>query len=350
MQSGDTQHGERTNSREKEEGQITSDAGPEMGKSKEMMEGASSDVDSGEPGLCFDDIISPGGEHYTFGTFQKVEIKQLWKMHLKENKSAVINEYGSNLYKYKSDPLAIIEAKQALFSTEKEKGQHLRLQTIQEEVDSSVDGKGQMESTENQDISNSFPSPGRGTQEAPQVEWSSQEDNKGNSSEDIGERTEVADQQNILSPEWGRFSQECSVEKLDEVEAEMLEKAQSQDTSNSEEIGTAQTIETTIELEVINGMGEQQLETSTEEDGQQKRTKIQMQKRGGEVRQSERVKAQGTGQLKISQKAEALVAKKNLEGEDVGGLEQAAEMIKTTALFFHPQEAAVDDAGMVLLQ
>ena len=43
-----------------------------------------------------------------------MEIKNLWSVKLSENVSAVINEYGSNLVKFKFDPLAAIEAKNAL--------------------------------------------------------------------------------------------------------------------------------------------------------------------------------------------------------------------------------------------
>ena len=43
-----------------------------------------------------------------------MEIKNLWSVKLSENVSAVINEYGSNMVKFKFDPLAAIEAKNAL--------------------------------------------------------------------------------------------------------------------------------------------------------------------------------------------------------------------------------------------
>ena len=50
------------------------------------------DDDSEDQGLCFDDIISPGGEHLNFGTFQNMEIKKLWAVRMPDNNSTIINE------------------------------------------------------------------------------------------------------------------------------------------------------------------------------------------------------------------------------------------------------------------
>jgi len=84
-------------------------------KSKDIT----SEIDNSDQGLSFDDYISPGGEHFTFGSFQNVEIKNLWKVETGDNSSTIINEYGFNLFKSKSDPLVAVEAKNALLS-----GQH----------------------------------------------------------------------------------------------------------------------------------------------------------------------------------------------------------------------------------
>jgi hypothetical protein len=76
---------------------------PEVGNSLKRKERESSAEDSDDPGLCFDDIISPGGELLNFGTFQNLEIRSLWTFPLNNHKSAVINEYGTNISTSKSD-------------------------------------------------------------------------------------------------------------------------------------------------------------------------------------------------------------------------------------------------------
>ena len=58
----------------------------------------------------------------------KMEIKNLWKLNTGDNTSTVINEYSSNLYKSKFDPLIAVEAKQALIS-----GHHSPVKPILEE-------------------------------------------------------------------------------------------------------------------------------------------------------------------------------------------------------------------------
>ncbi|PVH47856.1 hypothetical protein PAHAL_4G168500 [Panicum hallii] len=70
--------------------------------------------ESEDQGLCFDDLISPGGEHFNFGSFQQIEVKQLSSVKLHENTSTMINEYGTNMFKSKFDPLTVIEAKNDL--------------------------------------------------------------------------------------------------------------------------------------------------------------------------------------------------------------------------------------------
>jgi hypothetical protein len=74
--------------------------------------------DSEDSGPYFDDFMSPGGQHFTFGDFQNLEIQNIMKMKLNE-RTVAINEYGTNMIKYKYDPLAVIEAK---FAMAQEKG------------------------------------------------------------------------------------------------------------------------------------------------------------------------------------------------------------------------------------
>ena len=84
-------------------------------------------IENSEHGDCFDDFISPGGEHFTFGSFQNVEIKNLWKVETRMNSLIVINKYGANMFKSKSDPIVAVEAKQDILS-----GQHSPIEPILE--------------------------------------------------------------------------------------------------------------------------------------------------------------------------------------------------------------------------
>jgi hypothetical protein len=63
---------------------------------------------------CFDELISRGGQHFTFGTFKEMEIKDIYRMQISESNSVAVNQYGTNLCKYKYDPLAVIKAKFAM--------------------------------------------------------------------------------------------------------------------------------------------------------------------------------------------------------------------------------------------
>jgi len=128
------------------------------------------DAASSDHGLSFDDFISPGGEHFTFGSFQNVEVKNLWKVETGDDSSMMINEYGSNWFKSKSDPLIAVEAKQAILS-----GQHFPIETVIEDTqpqDSPMNE--QLADAEEDSMGKvSIPSPYMSTQET--VEGSSQE-------------------------------------------------------------------------------------------------------------------------------------------------------------------------------
>jgi hypothetical protein len=71
--------------------------------------------------IAFDELISPGG-HWNFGTFQKEEIRNIFRLQLNETNSVAFNEYGSNLFKSKLDSLTVIEAKVSM-SKEKDKSE-----------------------------------------------------------------------------------------------------------------------------------------------------------------------------------------------------------------------------------
>ena len=96
------------------------DAGPQDGgvvkntSAGNNKDKGNSEEDSEDQGLKIDDIISAEGDHLIFGDFSSNEVRSLCSVQLKENESAVINEYGSNMIKSKMDPLVVIEAKNAL--------------------------------------------------------------------------------------------------------------------------------------------------------------------------------------------------------------------------------------------
>ena len=149
-------------------------------KVEEWVENNSQDGVSGEESDSpyFDDIMSPGGQHINFGTFENLEIKKLWSFQIQDNATAVINEYGSNFLKSKFDPLAAIEAKKALLS-----GKNPSIQ-ITSDMKGSLDQQAEQE--DGQKCTNaevqvfgmeqlSIPSPYNGTQEAPEI-FSSQEE------------------------------------------------------------------------------------------------------------------------------------------------------------------------------
>jgi hypothetical protein len=104
------------------ENEKTQETDAELPREETGKEIETNTEDSEDSGTYFDDILSPGGTHLSFGDFQNMEIKNLFKMQLNE-RTVVVNEYGTNLIKNKYDPLAVIEAKVAMF---REK-QHLML-------------------------------------------------------------------------------------------------------------------------------------------------------------------------------------------------------------------------------
>jgi hypothetical protein len=81
-----------------------------VGKNQEKENLSSQDSDDS---IAFDELISPGG-HWNFGTFQKGEIRNIFRVQLNETNSVAFNEYGSNLFKSKLDPLTVFEAKVAM--------------------------------------------------------------------------------------------------------------------------------------------------------------------------------------------------------------------------------------------
>jgi hypothetical protein len=173
-----------------------------------------SDEGSEDSGPYFEDLLSPGGEHLHFGTWKPTEIQKIAKMQISEERTVALNEYGSNLIKYKYDPLAVIEAKFAMTQEKKsgegygkdkdgqrDSAEESAVKTTEEEL---------VVLNESQGIQ-THPSPELGTQEGPGAEWSSQEE--------VGERMaegEVAKVnqtgKHTASPNWEEIKTEDETE------------------------------------------------------------------------------------------------------------------------------------------
>ncbi|CAN6253454.1 unnamed protein product [Urochloa humidicola] len=268
-------------------------------------------------------------------------------MRLKENIPATINEYGTNLFKSKSDPLVIIEAKSAIYKGALQQEAKGKLSTIMEEA----------EEVEQTPEANIFPSPRGGSQEAPVELLSSQEEMGMERETQIG-NTHLENRPTNFSPEW------------DGLLAEVIEEEGTQEERNgsvqklhTEQVQASSVEERVKELkggdgqeedrEIQQGKEVEDSINSVEEKDTLGATEGEQVFQEQETRQSKRIRDQGLGNLKALEKAEVLAMKKNLEElqkeEDVRKLGAAAEAIKTTALQFHPRETGHEDTGVVLL-
>lgn len=104
--------------------------------------------------------------------------RRLWAMDHNQEHSVVINEYGSNMFLSKLDPLATYEAKTAIQSSDKtEWARCEEEQGGQDDSMRQVDNTGgNDENHEGRRVEVDHPSPINGTQEGPGMEWSSQEE------------------------------------------------------------------------------------------------------------------------------------------------------------------------------
>jgi len=131
------------------------------------------------------DLIAPGSERLRFENFDPVEIKTVSYISMDVNPHTIINEYGSNFVKYKLDLLVTIEAKNALHKNNKDEffqfytntgksGNSIVMPTIEEEQieHDIVDRATSM-------------SPIKGSQGAPEVDLSSQDEASQKETQDI---------------------------------------------------------------------------------------------------------------------------------------------------------------------
>ncbi|CAN6285278.1 unnamed protein product [Urochloa humidicola] len=303
-------------------------ANPSQQLNRKDKEKVHSDEESEDQGLRIGELISPGGSKLNFGSFQENEITNLWKLQINASKTVVINEYGSNLFKNKNDPLAVIEAKYALKSGELPKEQGLFQKEKQQEKSTMLEQElwqvntGSELNKDTLGAQEVCPSPINGTQEPPAADISSQEEGNLLSQTTF---TQGDTEDGNTSPMWNVLEREV-------MESDIGVLA-------NEDKGTE---------DAISNCKEQPKEAG------KKRKSNHEAEVAPQARQSERLKTQEFGGMKIADKAELAAKKKNLEGlqkaEERSSLEIGAMAMKETTLYFHPQGATSDDTGTVLLQ
>jgi hypothetical protein len=305
--------------------------GSKEGKGKDKliedteMENEEDKTDSDDSGPYFDDFMSPGGQHFTFGYFQNIEVQNILKMRINE-RTVAIHEYGTNMLKYNYDPLAVIEAKMAMKQGKVDCGGNENANLMCEKCPTEVDAtREQIEGPVP-----TIPSPQTGTQEAPVAEWSSQEDIAGISSE-VADITagKITTQ---MSPNWEEVEEDTDKDDSPELEGNsqkgsmlvgaaentgvvgdgdsqvapwegMEEGSDSEDLINLE-TGTQENLENEEEEQMDPRISEDVEDSSKENADPEKIT----------TRQSQRIKEQGLGGAKITEKAIVAAQKKNLEG------------------------------------
>lgn len=246
------------------------------GKGKVNEEEEEEESESEDEDLLLGDLITPGSETLNVGPSDRM----LWAMETKSNHRVVIDEYGSNLYKSKMDPLAAFEAKTAINSTKKIKwGDEEDREEGEEEMNLTKD------SNQHQMQDPISPSPARGTQEEPQVEFSSQEEEP--------RMTESTHQQILNERDLSDRKQDSEGDNMMEAEKstgeQMIEEETELDKMSEEEVNNEEIREMEVNVQT----------TQIEEN---------------QARRSSRLMGQN---MKIAEKAEELTRKRNLEGTNL---------------------------------
>lgn len=168
--------------------------------------------DSDDEGLKIGDMIQPGSDKLNVGppsvTTEFTENdRKTWVMQYNVDHIVAINEYGSNMFKSKFDPLTTIEEKTAIVSS--------KMGDLDMTIDSDmVNQEGdKMSALENMSIIADSPSLIRGTQEGPQIELSSKEE----------EKEQYMSEDGKMTVEWEMDNTEKSQEKEEGAENTKLE-------------------------------------------------------------------------------------------------------------------------------
>lgn len=274
-----------------------------------QMAGSQETEESEDEGLKFEDLLSPGGQNVNFGSFKQHEIRKIWNMRIAENKSTAINEYGSNLFKSKFDPLAAIEAKAALMSQTTAMEHSSRKDLAHEEI--KMAGKS--------DLQAQVPSSPLGTQEAPEVEWSSQETTILKSTEENMEEIKMGEVMELVKP--------ADKEKIEEGQINKMSPA-----------GNNFEIDCPHEIHTENNFGKMEARRM-KEPADPREEKM-------DRRHNERVQNQGTGDLNISDKAEALKDKKNMPGNSHPHTQNSFAVLSNDALISISNKMGVNTSSL----
>jgi hypothetical protein len=180
-----------------------------------------------------------------------------------EERTVAFNEYGSNLIKYKYDPLAVIEAKFAMTQEKKsgeESGKNDGQRVTTEGSTLKITKEEFRVISESQGIQ-THQSPELGTQEAPGAEWSSQEE--------VGEKMVEGEvvkvnqpREHNASPNWNEIEREGDIEGSD---TEKMDNLGDDYVKNKESANADQDMEESLNGEV------QADKTHVEEDKKQTR-------------------------------------------------------------------------------
>lgn len=201
------------------------------GKGKKEAVVEIEEMDSDDEGLILGDLIQPGSDALNVGPSNRItepekadratefteNDRRIWTMQGLQEHTVVINEYGSNLFNSKFDPLATIEAKNAIKAS---KYDDWYTETMREErmedKDKGVDNLNQekVQGME-MEINASSPSPKQGTQEGPWLEFSSQEEERVQETEKTASEIEEATckQKNSLETEITEGEEDKEIEQ-----------------------------------------------------------------------------------------------------------------------------------------
>jgi hypothetical protein len=239
-----------------------------------------------------------------------MEIKDIYRMQLSESNSVAVNQYGTNLCKYKYDPLAVIEAKFAMASVPceqeglKDKGSDVldeNLKQVQEaeEITPTQEQIPSLEvGTQYGAHKNCQALVEHGMGEDREREHNSNNVNESNDNmfEKVVTKTEaqLQEKQGVLESNLGRREIAGESPNWNVLEDEEMTELDHQD-ALVEKPGMEET--------ATKGMFGEEGGTNNKDEQA--------------VRQSERIRNQGLGGAKIADKASMMAKKKNLEGNNI---------------------------------
>jgi len=301
------------------------------GKSQDVSEEESEDQ-----GLSFDDIISPGGQHLNFGTFENMEIKNIWHMQLADNSIVPINEYGTNLFGSKFDPLAAIEAKFALKTGKLPEPMEAGMTKGDDKI-TEIEGCFSQQLQENAVC----PTPPTGTQEPLMLGVSSQEEQEIQESTIHKEPAEsVTEKEVTVTEEVIHGEPSLPIER--DINSELVEKVVvNLVAAVTNVVHTVDPNEASIgHIPNASESGQTHIDVVNSVTPDMKQNFM---------RQSERLKKQGLGDIKIADKAEAAMIKKNLEGTKLNS-KNSFSVLSNLDLMLRSNKMGVDTKELALEQ